>query len=264
MNINFLKLSAADASWLLILPNQLEGDKSKLAGKLARSLCNPVEGLQSSGIIVPELGDGMPVMRIFSRYGLPLKRAGSACLAASRWLLDNGLTDHERVVFESFSGIVEIIPIDMRFLGMEIQPGILDGQLRRQGIPPASGISNKLYLGSLEGDTGETKVRVTLWDGPIPSRLHLKVFMGSSAHIPEVHAGIFSREALSVAVFNADPVDAAALALQASIQTGYTADELTVQYKKVQLLAQKDSENKIFIGAEARYSIKGEYWFPEE
>lgn len=264
MNIAFFKISAGATSWLFILPEQLKGQKAKLAPELAKNICNPVEGLMTSGIIIPELTHDIPHVRIYSRYGIPIQNAGSACLAAARWLLDNGLTSHEQVVIETFGGTIEILPIDMHFLGIEIHTESHFPELQRKPIPPSSGISTKLYLGSIDTVFNKSKVRVTLWDGPVPTRMYLKVFMGSSNHIPEVHAGIINRETISITCFGIDPIDAAGLALKVCMSKNYTADELTVHYKHEKLIAQHESEGTVFVGAEAKYSIKGEYWFQEE
>ncbi|HPD81273.1 MAG TPA: hypothetical protein P5519_12420 [Spirochaetia bacterium] len=264
MNIAFFKISAGANSWLFILPDQLKGQKSKLAHELAKNICNPVEGLMTAGIIIPELTQDVPIVRVYSRHGIPIQTAGSSCLAAARWLLDNGLTNHEQVVMETFGGIVEILPIDMHFLGIEIRTESQFSELQRRQIPPSSAISPKLYLGSVNTVFNNNKVRVTLWDGPVPARMHLKVFMGSSNHIPEVHVGIINRETISITCFAIDPIDAAGLALKVCMYKNYAADELTVHFKHEKLIAQHESENTVFVGAEAKYSIKGEYWFQEE
>lgn len=264
MNIAFFKISAGGNSWLFILPDQLKGQKSKLAPELAKTICNPVEGILTSGIILPELTHDNPYVRIYSRYGIPTQNAGSACLAAARWLLDNGLTSHEQVVIETFGGTKEIIPIDMHFLGIEIHTESHFPELQRRLIAPASGISSKLYLGSIETIFNNNKIRVTLWDGPVPARIYLKVFMGASNHIPEVHVGIINRETISITCFEIDSIDAAGLALKVCMNKNYTADELTVHYKHEKLIAQHESEHTVFVGAEAKYSIKGEYWFQEQ
>lgn len=263
MNIAFFKISAGGVSWLFILPDQLKDSKANLAPELARNICHPIEGLSTSGIIIPELAQEKPIMRMYSRYGLPVQHAGSSNLAAARWLLDNGLTNYEHVLIDTFGGTVEIIPIDMHFLGIGITIEAANYELKRMTIPPASGISSKLYLGTVDGILHNNKVRVTVWDGPIPSQLYLKVFMGSSNHQPEVHVGIMSRETISIVCFGIDPIEAAGLALSVCMKKGYTADELTVHYKHEKLIAQYESHNSIFIGAEARYSIKGEYWFQD-
>ncbi|MBP7264444.1 MAG: hypothetical protein KBB32_09725 [Spirochaetia bacterium] len=238
MNLSFLKLRVADDAWVLIDRTEPGASAEPDWSSIARELCHPARGAGAEGLVVVERLERGFSARTWTRAGLACPLYPVPVLCAARWLYDSGRAAGDGATIAGREGDREALVLDPRNFG------VILGQAELE--PGPGPVPVRLYGADL---------RVLMADGALPGRRKPEPGL--------VRAGIVSRQTVRVRRGGVDAMLAAGAVLAAAQAADYTDRDAAAVMPGGTLAVQLADDDHVFVGAEAAYSFRGEFWLAE-